>query len=93
MKNTIKVTEITLKAHNNGGDLTTIKGYYFDDDNNIYSVDRIRGVYEDLDELLARMDVAAANICNEFDTDINEMYITDHTDDDGYFVRTYCMEV
>lgn len=85
----MKIKEITLKASNNGRDITVITGYYFDEDNGIHDVDEEKGVYSDLDELLDAMDEMATEITSA----VYECDTMNYTDDNGDFVRSYYMDV
>lgn len=85
----MRITEIRLTAINRGGDITAITGYYFDDNNIIHCVDRVKGVFNSLDELLDAMD----EIATEITSAAYECDTMNYTDIGGDFVRCYYMDV
>ena len=80
MKN---VKEITLKGYHRGGSITTIWGYYFDNDNCIHDMPNNKACLYDFIDMVEYMDDIIENNFGVLD------YDTCNSTEGNEFTRTY----
>jgi len=80
MKN---VNKITLKSYNRGGDITTVWGCYFDNDNGIHDMPHGKAVFDDFLDIVEYMDGVIEKMFGVLD------YDTCNSTEGNEFTRTY----